>query len=458
MTPQFSLFGFAVPGPLLGLLRRAGVDRAVAWSIASQLLRFVTGPVTMLLVLHFFTPDVQGYYYTFGSVLALSVFLEMGFSQNIVQFTAHEYAHLSFGTSGSLEGDPAALSRLTSLGRLSFAYYLVAAGLFAALVGTGGYLFFLSGERTAVPWEGAWWILCVSSSVSLAINPAWAFLEGCNQVAPVAIFRFVSTIIGFACTAAAMAGGAGIYTAAIAGIVSVIMSIAYLGWRWGGFFTMFSRPPTGPVISWRKEIWPFQWRIALSWTSGYFIFSIIAPVVFRLRGAADAGRAGMTFQLVRMIGTIAGAWAATKVPQFGALASRKDWQGLNDLWRQSTRRSLFLCALGQLGLVVAVVAAHFFIPTAADRLASPFATAAMGAGVVTAAAITCLAYYLRAFKREVFVVLSLMWGLANAALVTGLCWLFGVDGAACGFLAAALIVTPYAFRLFRFHRRKFTSA
>lgn len=33
-------------------------------------------------------------------------------------------------------------------------------------------------------------------------------------------------------------------------------------------------------VSWKTEIWPLQWRIALSWLSGYFIFQLFTPILF----------------------------------------------------------------------------------------------------------------------------------------------------------------------------------
>jgi hypothetical protein len=92
--------------------RWAGVDRAVFFSNAAQLTRLFTGPVTMALVLRYLTPEIQGYFYAFSGVVAMQVFLEMGFSQNILQFASHEFAKLRFTPAGTLEGDPVAKSRL----------------------------------------------------------------------------------------------------------------------------------------------------------------------------------------------------------------------------------------------------------------------------------------------------------------------------------------------------------
>src|ERR1035437_2832486 len=122
--------------------RWAGVDRAVCFSNAAQMMRLVTGPMTMALVLHYLTPEIQGYFYAFSGVVAMQVFLELGFSQNILQFASHEFSKLRFTAAQTLEGDPVARSRLISLGRLAFGYYAVAAVIVLLAVGIGGHVYF----------------------------------------------------------------------------------------------------------------------------------------------------------------------------------------------------------------------------------------------------------------------------------------------------------------------------
>ncbi len=45
-------------------------------------------------------------------------------------------------------------------------------------------------------------------------------------------------------------------------------------------------------ISWRREVWPFQWKIAVSWLCDYFIFQLFTPVLFAFRGPVEAGQDG----------------------------------------------------------------------------------------------------------------------------------------------------------------------
>ena len=50
----------------------------------------------------------------------------------------------------------------------------------------------------------------------------------------------------------------------------------------------FEREATD-TISYMKEIFPNQWKIALSWVSGYFIFHFFNPVLFA-EGPVVAGQ------------------------------------------------------------------------------------------------------------------------------------------------------------------------
>jgi len=77
------------------LLHLVGVDRAVGYAVLGNLTSLILGPVTVLLIAMRFSPEIQGYYYTFGSLVALQVLFEMGLGQAIIPFASHEWSSLS---------------------------------------------------------------------------------------------------------------------------------------------------------------------------------------------------------------------------------------------------------------------------------------------------------------------------------------------------------------------------
>ena len=173
----------------------AGVDRPVFFAGLGQAWSLFSGPITILLVTRFFTAKTQGYYYTFGSVVAFGVFLELGFSQCIVQFASHEFARLRFRSGGAIEGDPLVRSRLISLGRLSLKWYGVIAILAFIGLGLGGHWFFWAKHDPTVAWVWPWWSLCLVTGLSLLLLPVAALLEGCNQMAFVYGLRTLSRVV-----------------------------------------------------------------------------------------------------------------------------------------------------------------------------------------------------------------------------------------------------------------------
>ena len=435
--------------------RWAGVDRAVFFSNAAQLLRLVTGPITMALVLKFLTPEIQGYFYAFAGVVAMQVFLEMGFSQNILQFAAHEFSKLHFTAEHTIAGDAVAKSRLISLGRLAFGYYAVAAGLFLLAVGVGGHIFFTVAHHPGVHWQGAWWMIAVTAALALAINPAWSLLQGCNQIAVVAKFNFWAALASFTVNALALFSGAGMYASALGAAFSLLFSGGYLIWRWRHFFRQFLDRPQHGEVSWAKEIWPFQWRIAVSWMSGYFVFDIINPIAFYFCGPVAAGQLGMSFQLIRIIYNAAVTWVNTKAPKFGMLIAARAWSELDALWRRSTFQSFIICLLGMSSLLAAIPFVGLLLPKLPARLA-PFSVNAWLAGaMLVQTLIGAMAAELRAHKREPF-----MWfSIANAVLSIGfmlpLVQYRGITGEAMGYALAIWAVFLPAYRIYRTKRLQY---
>lgn len=430
-------------------LRFLGIDRAVFFSNATQVLRLVTGPISMVLVLRYLTPEIQGYFYTFSGIVAMQVFLEMGFSQNILQFASHEFSKLRFTQKVTLEGDTEALSRLISLGRLAFGYYAVASLLMMLLIGIGGHLFFTYSGNHGVSWKGAWWLIVVTSSLSLAINPVWALLEGCNRIVEVAKFRLWSSLCAFLVNAVAFIAGAGIYVPAIGSVFLLLFSGSYMILFWRSFLGQFLIPPQHGKVSWFEEIWPFQWRIAVSWISGYFIYSIINPVVFYFCGAADAGRFGMSFQLVRMVSSVAMPWVNTKAPRFGMLVAGKKWAELDSLWRRSTIQAFCMTVLGMALLLLAIPIVGHFLPQFPKRLTSLAIIAWLGGTTIVQLLVNSMAVQLRAHKQEPYMWISVWSAALNMIFILPLAWSWGIYGVAVGYSIAAWIILIPSINIYR---------
>jgi O-antigen/teichoic acid export membrane protein len=421
------------------MLNRAEVDRATFYALLLRGWQLAGGAVSVVLIGWSFSRAVQGYYYTFWSLLALQTFFELGMCLVIISAASHEWSKLRLDERGEIAGDPAALSRLVSLGRWIGVWYGGLALAFTLVVGVAGVVFFSLKPTPGVSWFWPWLLLVALSGGLLWTLPWNALLEGCNQVTAVNRFRLWQAIAANLTVWAAISWGAGLWAAVATAVVRLAAELYFLGWRYRRFFRPFRRPAAGPRIDWRADIWPMQWRIAISGTFSYFEYFLFTPILFYYHGPVLAGQMGMTWTLVTALQGAALAWVQARAPLFGMLVARRDYRELDRVYFRLTGISLAALAVGccaAWGLVWGLYWSKLWL---AERLLPPAATAIFLAATVLYQWPRCQDFYLRAHKRE-----PLWWLNAISSVLIGLfVWQFGArygaTGAAIGYAAAVLV-------------------
>jgi hypothetical protein len=405
------------------------------------------GPITAIIVTAKFTPELQGFYYTFGPILALKTFVELGLGTVIVQFASHEWSRLSLNERGQIAGDPDALSRLASIVRFATKWYGVGALAVAVGLAFGGTVFFSSSATTGVEWFWPWLSLCVITSATLLLVPSLSLLEGCNQVGPLYGFRFLQGVIGSVSAWITILAGAGLWVASVSGIATLVCGLVFLRRRYGHFLKKLATVNrNGPRVDWRTEMWPMQWRIAVSWISGYFIFSLFVPVLFRFQGPVVAGQMGMTWGLVAVMGSIADSWLSPRAPVLGMLIAQEKYDELDRQFWRIAKTTVGVAALVALGLGCGVLLLNTIHVGIAQRLASrmlpPLPTGLLLLAQVIFMTASPFSTYLRAHKKEPLMVLSLVY----AALVGCSTFFFGknysVTEVTWGYLILNAIMAP----------------
>lgn len=420
--------------------RAIGMDKAVFYTAGGRGWTMASGLVTLVMVGTQFSREVQGYYYTFASVMSLQLLLELGLSQSLIQFASHECSRLVLEPDGRLSGDPAARARLQSLGRLAVRWYGILSLLVLGVIGGAGHWFFSSQPHEQIEWMAPWWLFCLGSALNLCLTPYFFLLEGCNQVASVNRCRLIMAISSSLSAWTAMACGAQLYTCVAASFASFIPAAIYLWRGWPGFLRELAQAPAGAARQWIREIWPFQWRISISWASGFFIFSLFTPVLFKFHGPVVAGQMGMSWQAVSAVGAIAAAWNQSKAPLYGMLISRGQIAELNRLFRRATVQSIMVAAAGVAVLLAAVAGLKAVHPLGQRFLDLP-ALSLLAIATVAGQLVTGMAVYLRAHKQEPFMVVSVASAVAMIAglIVLGKPW--GGFGAALAYAISVIIVS-----------------
>ncbi len=96
-----------------GLALKLGIDKSIFFTSSSSIIGAVGSVVSVILVVKFLTGVEQGYYYTFGSIVAIQIFFELGMNGIITQYVAHEASNLVWKNEYTLEGESKFKSRLS---------------------------------------------------------------------------------------------------------------------------------------------------------------------------------------------------------------------------------------------------------------------------------------------------------------------------------------------------------
>ena len=420
-------------------LRALGMDGAVTYAFLARLANIAGSAGTVLLIVHYLSAAEQGYYYTLLSLVSLQIVFELGFSFVVQQLAAHECVHLELERDGTVRGDAAAHARLASALRLTVRWYTMAAVAMGLLLAPMGLVFFTrhAAPGTAhVDWQWPWIAAIVASVAGLWCVPYYSFIEGCGHVRAVAAMQLRQAIAyaGLAWTAMVLHHGLFAPALVIAGQVGIGLHFLFGHRRL--LFGLLRHSSREAAIQWRSEVWPFQWRIAVSWMCSYFTVQILIPILFALRGPVQAGQVGMSLSITGYISVLALAWTSTKATPFGSLIARGEFERLAQLFRRAIAQSMAVFA----AIALLALAAVALLPAAVPRLAARMVPVSLFALLVMGAAANHftqnLAILLRSFKQEPFLAQSLVVAALNIALAAVAIPKFGALGAALSYLLA----------------------
>jgi len=438
------------------LRQRLGLDGPVAYTSLARLVSIVGSTGTVLLIAHFLSPIEQGYYYTLSSLVALQLLFELGFSFVIQQLAAHECAELQLHADGSVSGDPVAHARLASALQLSIRWYTVAALAMGMVLAPLGMVFFTRHAAGGAPvaWQGPWVAAVVGSMIGLWFGPCYSFMDGCGQIKAVAAMRFRMAIVGSVLAWSAMLLHHGLYAPALMILGQVGTGLHFLSGR-RRFLTGLLRHPVGNwAIHWTREVFPFQWRIAVSWTCSYFTIQVFIPILFAMRGPVEAGQMGMSLSITGYMTGLVLPWISTKTTPFGRMIAQHEFHGLDRLFLRTLGQALAIFSV----IALAACAMSFLLPSVAPHLAQRMVAPQLFALLVLAAGANCvvqsLGTLLRSFKREPFLMQSMVAASLTLVLAALTARRWGNAGVTLSFLAvSAGVALPLALSIFFRARR-----
>lgn len=443
------------------LAQKLGVDKAIFYTSLARGVQAVGGVISILFVARFLTGEEQGFYYTFGSIVAIQIFFELGLNGIITQYVAHEASHLTWEGRTKLVGESKYLSRLSSLLHFSVRWYLFfAAALLLTLIIAGFVFFGRYGTHEEISWKLPWILLSVGTAINLLIAPILAFLEGLGKVKDVAKIRFYQQCISLAVVWCGLALGAKLYVSGVNSLITCCLILLLICVNDSKkLLRNIWKEPLTERVNYRKEIFPYQWKIALSWISGYFIFQLFNPVLFATEGAVVAGQMGMTLAALNGIQSLSLSWMSTKVPLYSGLIAQKKYADLDSIFSRTLRQSVSINGFMLLLMFVVIfLIRQFHIVIGGIDLGTRFLPylpmILMMVPVFINQFVNSWATYLRCHKQEPFLLNSIVGGVLCCMSTVLLGKYFGVLGITAGYCAITLCLSFWGHRLFVTKKRE----
>ncbi|MGN5006715.1 lipopolysaccharide biosynthesis protein [Aeromonas sp. 96A] len=435
---------------LFKLCELLGVDRAVLFTLLNRVWSLISGLLSVVFIVKFISPEMQGFYYTFGSLLAIQMLFELGLTYSLTVYSAYEMKKLSWLNDNHLEGDEVALSRLSSLFIKVEKWFIAAAILFISVCMIIGFIIFPKHSSDISIWLYPWVTVVVFTAAKLPIIAFEGVLEGLGKVSYVARVRLFSTIIATAGLWIALLLGGGLYGLCIsAGIIVVASCVIYFKSH-GDLIWQFIKVNSTKVCDFdlKAELWSFQWRISLSWISGFFIFQIFNPVVFYFLGPVSAGQLGLGFAIVNAISSVTSAWISANNPKIAALTATHDDLGVRKFYFLTLTRVLFISVAASFFALFILTILLQFIPSLYNRIPDNLVLCFLMLATVLNQVIFLSAAFVRARKEEPYMVPSVLSALFTVLLLYPMITHFGEIGAAISYLLPILlIVVPFTFHI-----------
>jgi O-antigen/teichoic acid export membrane protein len=256
----------------------------------------------------------------------------------------------------------------------------------------------------------------IFTGLNLLLSPLFAVLEGGGLVAQINRLRTFQGISGNIVGWIIVFLGGGLFMAVATAAVPFIFGASWILIKKRQFFNfVFKSLSIGDSIKngevrtfdWKTELLPMQWKIALSWISGFFIFQLYNPILFYYRGPAVAGKMGMTMVITNALSQISIAWVYVKIPRFGAFIAQKNWLELDALFIRAFRLSMLVAIVGSIASVCCIWVLQKYTPWGIRFLNVTEVALVLGS-IILNNYIAAIAVYLRAHKEDPFVWLSLI--------------------------------------------------
>jgi len=312
------------------------------------------GALTIFFIAHTLSSHQQGWFYTFVSIASLYTLFEMGLSMALIQVTAHLFINLRWLPGGRVVGENTEIFK--SFFVISMRMYIRFAFIFLVLAFVIGY--FVFNQKGGLIVDGRFWLwpwiaLLVGTALNMMMLPFFAVAEGSGEVTEVYAIRLIQGLAGsFACWFVLLSGG-DLWAVSMAPILGATISFIWFFKKRPWLFKIIFLKNLINHFNWSKEVWPLQWRIAISWISLFLMTQLSVPILFHYKNPVLAGQMGLSLTIAHMIGILSQSWITRRVPMMSQAVAKKEWHILDNLFKKDFLRSMCVFIFGAAVILMA---------------------------------------------------------------------------------------------------------
>ena len=403
---------------ILGIVKNSfSNNKAVFYSIATNIVALIFGPLTVYFIAHFFSKEVQGYHYTFGSLIILQTLLELGMGQAIIQFISNEWGKLSILNFAEINFKEQKFQSIKDLVQLAISWYTMIALFVLFIMLPLGYFFFITTNTPAnINWVTPWIFLCIFISLNVLLMPFFYFLQGCNKVKSYWFYRFLQQGISGIVAIIAIISGAALYTYSLISLSILATSILFLAIKYkkiiidiiNTFNFKFNR-------SKMKEVWALQWKIALSTLTTIYTLQAFVPILFKYQGPVVAGQMGMSLTLTNILLGISSNWFIVNAPMFGILIASNQISTLHHLFKKSLIMAISFATIGAIILIVLIRLIEIYYFELAERILPLNIISLLLLSIIINTILFSFSTYFRSHRKEPLIY---VYALSNAFILS----------------------------------------
>lgn len=434
-----------------------GLDKGIIYSVLAKILQAFNGLIGIFVIARFLSVEEQGYYYTFLSIISIQVCFELGLLGVITQYVAHEMALLKWASNEQLEGNQRTLSRLSSLLHFCIKAFSLIALILTVILIVIGFIFFYMYKNSStitIAWEIPWIILSTYTSLSLIVYAILAFLEGLGKITLVAKIKILQQTVYSSTMIVLYLNGFKLYSTPLAAFCGLTVIVIYLtaSEKMRLLKNIWKNLSTDR-INYMSEIFPYQWKIAVSWISGYLMYQIFTPVCFAIEGAEVAGKIGITLAALNAILAIYISWMNTKVPVFSKFIVEEEYVKLDSTFNETLKRASIVCFLTLIALVVTIMLLKTYYGELGNRFLSLIPLILLCLNIFINFIVNSLGTYLRCHKKEPLLVVSIVAAILTIVSIIVMGKWLGYIGIIYGYFLVNLFVT-LIWTIFIFYKKK----